>query len=126
MEVRRNERKRLIYHLRVFDADSGKLLGHLVNITTSGMMLIGESPIPVDTAFSLRMDLPRNVMADASLKFSAESKWCRREAGGEFFSVGFRVSRISPEGLAVVQQLAKDFYQEEYEEEPTADMNPSL
>ena len=42
MNTRRQERTRLIYHLRVFDARRKKLLGHMVDITSEGLMLIGE------------------------------------------------------------------------------------
>lgn len=113
MDVRRQERTRLIYHLRVFDAKTETLLGQLVDITPDGLMVIGEHPIRLDRTFSLRMDLPHNVMDERHLTFSAESKWCRLDSTGEFYSMGFRLSRISAKGLGVVDRLVRDFYEEE-------------
>ncbi len=127
LKGRRQERTRLIYHLRVFDAKSNKLLGHMTDITPEGMMLIGESPVRVGRQYTLRMDLPRNVMEGRHLVFSAESKWCRKDGGEEFYSMGFSILAIDGEGLAIVRTLIKEFYQEELEEdEDGADLNPAL
>jgi hypothetical protein len=126
MNARRQERTRLIYHLRVFDARRKRMLGQLVDITPEGLMLIGENQLPAGRKYSLRMDLPRNLMTDTHLTFSAESKWCVKDQNGSFFSMGFRIVKITPEALEVVQRLAKDFYQEELEPDPELDLNPPL
>ena len=126
MKARRQERTKLIYHLRVFDARRKRLLGHMVDITPEGLMLIGESPVATGKRFSLRMDLPRNLMEDTHLTFSAESKWCMKDQNGDFFSMGFLIVKITPEALAMVQRLAQDFYQEELESDPESDLNPDL
>jgi hypothetical protein len=57
------KRRHLIYYLRVFDRSSGKLVGHLVDVTTQGMMLISEAPLPDEAEFELRMDLPPGLFA---------------------------------------------------------------
>ncbi len=126
MRPMREERTHLIYHLRVFDAKTGKLLGHMTDITPEGMMLIGEKPVKPKKDFSLRMDLPRNVMADGHLTFSAQSKWCRKEAGGDFYAMGFCIVEMSPEGLAIMRALIRDFFQEPLEEDSSTDLNPVL
>jgi hypothetical protein len=126
MNTRRQERTQLIYHLRVFDARRGSLLGQIVDITPEGLMLIGEKPVRVDRKYALRMDLPRNVMADRTLRFTAESKWCTADKSGDFYSMGFRIVDITPEGLGVVQKLAQQFFQEAGESDPELDMNPAL
>ena len=124
MRGRRQDRTRLIYHLRVFDAKKGKLLGHMTDINPQGIMLIGENPVRVGREYSLRMDLPRNVMENRHLVFSAESKWCKKDGGEEFYGMGFSILAIDAEALAVVRRLMEDFYQEELEEEPGSEMNP--
>jgi hypothetical protein len=126
MKVRLQERTHLIYHLRVFDAEEGRMLGHMIEMTPEGMMLIAEEPIPVDKIFSLRMDLPKNLGIERRLAFRAESKWCRKDSTGDFYSMGFRILDMAPEAVTVVRALIKDFYQEDAEEEFESDMNPSL
>jgi hypothetical protein len=115
VNTRRQERTRLIYHLRVFDSRRKKLLGHMVDITSEGLMLIGETPVRVGRKYSLRMDLPRNLMTDGHLTFSAESKWCTKDANEDFYSMGMRIAKMTPEALAVVQKLTREFYREDIE-----------
>ena len=126
MKRMRAERTHLIYRLRVFDARTGRLLGHMTDITPEGMMLIGEKPVKPKKELSLRMDLPRNVMEDRQLTFSAVSKWCRRDSSGDFYAMGFRIEAISPEGLAVVRTLIRDFYHEQLDGDSATDLNPDL
>ncbi|MBE3119084.1 MAG: PilZ domain-containing protein [Candidatus Atribacteria bacterium] len=120
------ERTRLIYHLRVFNSANEEFLGHMVNITPKGMMLIGESPLTKGMKYSLRMDLPRNVMQERHVAFTAESTWCRLDPSGNFYSIGFRFVELDSEGLEMIQRLANDFYREKGEENPELDMNPPL
>ena len=126
MNTRNQERTRLIYHLRVFDARRKKLLGHMVDITPEGLMLIGETPLPVGKKYSLRMDLPRNLMTDGHLTFSAESIWCTKDTNGDFYSMGMRIVKIAPEALSLVQKLTRDFYREDTDSSLELDMNPGI
>ncbi len=87
-------------------------------------MLIGEHPVQLERTFSLRMDLPRVITTDNHLAFTAESKWCKTDGNGEFYSMGFRLVKISPKGLELVQRLARDFYQESEDgEDPEVDQD---
>ncbi len=45
---RQLKRWQLVFYLRVFDFNSGDLVGHLVNVHTEGMMLISDHPIAAD------------------------------------------------------------------------------
>ena len=49
------------------------------------------------------MDLPRNLMADGHLTFSAESKWCTKDTNGDFYSMGMRIVKMNPDAVALVQ-----------------------
>ena len=49
-DQRKLKRRHLIYYLRVFDAESGDVLGHIIDIHTEGFLLISEHPIPTGTA----------------------------------------------------------------------------
>ena len=126
MRPMRQERTHLIYRLRVFNAKTGKLMGHMTDITPEGLMLIGEKAVKPKKEYSVRMDLPRNVMESGHLTFDVASKWCRRDASGDFYSMGFQIKSISTEGLAVVCGLIRDFFQEEVEGDEVTDLNPTL
>ena len=57
-EKRSLKRWHLIFYLRVFDQDTGALVGHVVDINTGGMMLISDNPITTDTDFDFWIDIP--------------------------------------------------------------------
>ena len=126
MRPMRQERTHLIYRLRVFNAKTSKLMGHMTDITPEGMMLIGEKAVKPRKEYSVRMDLPRNVMESGHLTFDVVSKWCRKDASGDFHTMGFQIKSISPEGLAVVRALIRDFFHEELEGDEVTNLNPTL
>lgn len=113
MDARRHERIRLIYHLRVFNAETHELLGYLVDITTSGMMLVGESPLTVGQSIRVQMELPRNVMDGGQVSFTGVVKWSRAEGSGSFYSVGLELQRVSCDAVRLVRQLTDRFHQAE-------------
>ncbi|MCH8198761.1 MAG: hypothetical protein IIA54_01670, partial [Chloroflexi bacterium] len=56
MRDRRNlERQDLVYYLRAFDRSNEQLLGYVANISTGGVMLIGEKPIEPGTTYYYRV-----------------------------------------------------------------------
>ncbi len=123
---RRLERAHLIYFLRVFDAGSGDQLGQVVDLTTDGIMLIGEERIVPRQKYRLRMDLPRHEALARHLTLDAQCKWCRRDPGGDFYSMGFRILDMTTEAHELVQKLIERFYREADGEDPEADRNPEL
>ena len=69
------KRRHLIYYLRVWDSDSGEMIGHVVDITTEGMMLIGEKKLPLHKTFQL------------------EIRW-REPSGGPNLVIAFRAASL--------------------------------
>jgi len=81
---RQLKRVHLIYYLRIFDSNSGINVGHLVDITTQGIMMISEEPIPVGKEFSLKMQLPGTITGREEIEFSAQSLWCKKDINPDF------------------------------------------
>ncbi len=113
MRLRYYERTRLIYYLRVFDAEKGECLGYLADINTRGLMIIGEKCLPADSRYMLRMDLPKNLADDKHVSFRARIMWCRKEAGTEYHAAGFSIESMDEDVLETIRSLMRDFYQEE-------------
>ena len=61
MEGRHQERKEIIYYLRVFDVDSGSPLGHVANLSTRGFMVRSERQMKKGKTMLLRLDLPTSM-----------------------------------------------------------------
>jgi len=102
---RRLKRRHLIYYLRVFDVSNGQLVGHLVDITKEGLMLISELPLENEKHYNFRMVLPAEILNKAELLFSATVIWCKKDVNPDFYATGFRLVTISDEDMVIIESL---------------------
>ncbi len=112
-----NERKKprqadrwyLVYYLRVFDGVSRNILGHLIDISEKGFMLICENPVEVHGDYRLRMRLPSQMKDRDEILFSATSRWCKKDVNPGFYLVGFELHDLAPKIREIIGSLIKDF-----------------
>ena len=88
-EMRQLKRRHLIYYLEVFDQQTGKLLGHLVDLTVKGMKLVSREEIAPGQTFTLRMLMPEEYCPEREVRFSATSTWCSQDVNPDFYATGF-------------------------------------
>jgi hypothetical protein len=93
----------------VFDRNTNKLIGHLVDINPAGIMLISEEPIPVNQIFHFKMLLPSRIGGREEWHFDAESRWCDRDINPEFYDTGFQLAVIEKKDLKVIEDLIQGF-----------------
>lgn len=117
-ERRKLQRQQLIYYLRVLDPESGTLLGHLVNITTEGIMLISEHSIETAKRFRLRMMLPRSIDDVSEIELKAQSVWCDRDINPAFFDTGFRLVDVGDKEKKIIENLIQNFLFQEWLDPP--------
>jgi len=110
-ERRREKRHHLIHYLRIFDRHSGTELGNLVNINTSGVMIISGNPITEGTLLELSMDFPEEFEGRRYLEFDARSVWVRVDENPDWFAIGLKSTNISVEDLELLKRLI-EFYEE--------------
>lgn len=105
---RKVPRRHLIYYLRVFDDNSGQLLGNLVDISTRGIMLVSDKTIVPNQQFKLRMVLPETVEGSREVVFDAESRWCRNDINQDFYDTGFELINPDTQFLSLLDRLVED------------------
>jgi len=108
-EKRKLERRHLIYYLRVFDNKTNKLLGHLVDISTEGFMLISEEPIETNSTFQLRMNIPPEIPETQHINYIARSEWSRSDINPAFYNPGFQILRISMDAFKIIDRMIEEF-----------------
>lgn len=108
-DLRQVERRNLVFYLRVFDGMSRKILGHVVNISDKGVMLVCDDPVEVDKDFRLRMHLPSLMKDKDEILFSATSKWSKIDADPKFYLAGFQIHKLEPVNEKVFDTLIKEF-----------------
>ena len=102
---RQLKRVHLIYYLRIFDSNSGENVGHLVDITIQGLMMISEEPIPTGKDFSLKMQLPGTITGREEIEFSAHSLWCKKDINPDFYVTGYKINNITPQEAKTITAL---------------------
>jgi len=108
-EKRKLKRRHLIYYLRVFDESNDQLIGHLVDITTEGAMLISEESIRPNTVYQARMVLPTGIEGHKPVNFDIRSIWCHRDVNPNFYASGFELLNPAPEDLETIKRLIDEY-----------------
>lgn len=98
----------LIYYLRVFDRDTGAVVGHLVDITPKGIMVIRDAPLEVGTKMKLRIRWRSSVGRLQFADFEGECRWCRPDVNPDFYGAGFVISAASEEHVKAISELIAD------------------
>lgn len=98
----------LIYYLRVFNRENGEVLGHLVDITPKGVMIIRDSPIEVGGTYSLRIRW-RNSSGRLQLAdFEGICRWCRPDVNPDFYGAGFAITSANQDHVEAIRDLIRD------------------
>lgn len=108
-DLRQVDRRNLVFYLRVFDGMSREILGHVINISDKGVMLICDDPVEVDKDFRLRMHLPSLMKDKGEIIFSATSKWRKKDADPKFYLAGFQIHKLEPVNEKVFDTLITEF-----------------
>jgi hypothetical protein len=106
---RQVERKYLVFYLRVFDCLNAKVLGHVVNISSKGLMMLSDEAIPLSKEYQLRMQLPTEVSDHGEIIFNAVSCWCKKDRNPDFYVAGFKIHNLDEEGKEDILRLIEDF-----------------
>ena len=105
---RSQERWNLVQYLRVAKAENNETLGHLVDVTTEGMMLISENSIPLHQTFNLRMEIPTEDNIPQMIALTAESLWTKKDVNPAFHDTGFRLINPSKRAINAITRLIEE------------------
>jgi hypothetical protein len=101
-------RRKFGYYMPVFDAATDENLGYLSDINQRGFKLESNKILPVNTVYSLRLNLSSAVSSVAHIAFTARVAWSQADpyAPMEFVS-GFQIMRINPEEQRIFDRLVE-------------------
>ena len=108
-DQRKFKRAHLIYYLRVFNRETDQMIGHLVNITPDGIMLVSEEPIEPGIKFQMRMLFKSSIENKDHIDFEAESLWSSNDINPDFFDTGFTLTRIDEADKSIVEALIRQY-----------------
>ena len=108
--VNKRDMKRhyLIYYLRVFNRETGEVLGHLVDITTKGIMIMRDSPLEVGGNYSMRLRWRNSAGKLQLADFEGVCRWCRPDVNPDFYGAGFVITSATEEHIEAIRGLIDD------------------
>ncbi|MEN8257525.1 MAG: PilZ domain-containing protein [Thermodesulfobacteriota bacterium] len=105
VESRIMKRRQLVYYLKLYDNESGELVGNVVDITTRGCKIISGEPLPEEKNMALRLDLPEGLYSLKTIIMKGKTLWSRPDVNPDFYVTGFEVPRLGAEERKTVRQL---------------------
>jgi len=108
---RKIPRKYLMVYSRVFDRETGKILGYLSDMNQMGAMIISDDPLPEGNVLALRFDLPDPLhFAIDHLNMKARIAWCQPDIDPAFYNIGFQFGTVTAEQLKIIEAMV-DLYE---------------
>lgn len=109
-ERRTIPRKKFSFYMRVLDDDTGQGLGHMVEVSASGLQLETTKPLPVEKDYYLHLELNAEVADRPYMVFIARTKWCRiDEIQPNLYRVGFEVIEIMPDDKEIFLRILNKY-----------------
>lgn len=99
-------RKNLLFYLEIYNQHSGELLGHLGDISDTGLMIIGETPLTLNKILDLNIRLPDlEEFTESGLEVRVETRWTRPDNNPDFHCTGCLLIDIAPEDEPIIDQI---------------------
>ena len=96
-ERRKISRRSFSYYMRVMDEATGKLIGHLTDISTGGFKVDSTEPLQLNADIRLRIDQLGEISNKTSLTFKARPMWCRQDQfDPNMYNIGFKIMEMAP------------------------------
>ena len=99
------KRRHLLFDLKVFDRDSHTLVGHMVDVTTRGMMVVSETALSVDREYRLQLGLPPGLRGGDRWDMTARSVWTGRDANPALHGAGLKFVGFTRRDEQLLQDL---------------------
>ncbi|RKX27011.1 MAG: hypothetical protein DRP45_02135 [Candidatus Zixiibacteriota bacterium] len=108
-DARALQRKQPICYLRVFDRNSNRMVGRVIDITTEGVRLVSETPLPENTTVQLRMPMPEAVQPGLQVSFDADVKWSGLDINPEYIDTGLMMTDITDADRLAIHRLVRSY-----------------
>lgn len=97
--------------MKVYDKESKADVGSVVDISTKGMRLVGETRFPRDEIYHFLVKLPKGYILGDSFDISAKARWCNKneEENNTYFEAGFEFANAERKGIIFLKSLLNDF-----------------
>ena len=106
MENRRKQKRYFMFDMLSVSVEGlGQRIGHLVDLTTEGLMVCCEYPLEVGRKTRITVELREPVAGREELVVEGDCLWCRRAPSLGGFNAGFQLREPDSEALQIIAAL---------------------
>jgi hypothetical protein len=111
---RKNRRYTLSRKLRLVNGHTGEVLGHLGNLTTSGLLVFSEGPIGLNGSDTLTLDLllPSELDGVSSIRLEARNIWTKSMQHLRFHASGFAFTELGERERVLIAKVIDELGEE--------------
>jgi hypothetical protein len=96
-ERRKTARIRLTFEVIVYDIKTGERVGHLADISTEGIMLVGGRAMKINNVYEFRITLPVSIYGKTEISFNAVCLWSGKVEKSTKYQAGFQIQNPTKE-----------------------------
>jgi len=98
-------RKHTVFHSKVFEAQSGEIVGYMVDVSTLGIRVMAPESMEPGQTLVLKLELPRALFGKETLSVEALVRWCRPDINPEYWAIGFELVEPTDESSVILGAL---------------------
>src|SRR5215216_864485 len=109
-ERRKQPRRELMSYSQVYDLYDGKLIGYLGDINLLGAMVIGDSPLDVNTPLTISIQLPELPGITATrMAMPVRVAYCKKDLSPEYFNIGLEFSLVTENQKKIIESVIANY-----------------
>jgi c-di-GMP-binding flagellar brake protein YcgR len=112
-DQRKLARRRTSDYFVVYERETERIVGRLVNLTIAGAMIISEDPVEVPTTVKCKLRLPESVEGRQEVLFDAESRWCKKNNHTDWYETGYKFVNVSDIDIRLITLVTRDWLAKE-------------
>ena len=94
-----------ILFIQVGNRNNGQIMGHLVDISASGLRVVSQIPFVEKKSYPLRIELPQQNNNTIAVSIDAVCVWCKQSQKDGPYEAGFHIELVSPKDLSMIESL---------------------
>lgn len=84
-------RRQLIYYLELLDNKDNRCIGHVIDISPEGMLVMSERPFRMHQVYRFTIAFKRAPLKRELFQVTARSRWCIPGMHAHFYDTGFEL-----------------------------------
>lgn len=105
VEKRKHPRKIASRHIGLYENESQRLIGCLIDLNICGMRIMCEDTMDIGKTKRFTIALPAEFNNQKELRLTTKIIWCNVSSDPRFYSIGFQFTNASEEVNDILHQL---------------------